>query len=586
MMRMTISCTALVILLGAPAVAASKYVTIYGASTVDKPFIGREYESDLYRQQCMATQPGWTVGAVGSLSNPKSKQPAPPNPLNDALGGMLGDRFQLPDGSALTAEQRAAAAKNPDSMREEIISKAVAAYEKSIQDMTKELKPGDQVLLDFFAHGMSNCPVQVSSRNMGAPIKNYENCDHKMRLSLPGNPDLNPLVPTKRLVGAIKKLIDERGLKVAVNLRSCFSGAAMKDFGEAGVCAFSSTTPDTTTYACVDETSRDLDASSMVQTFGDIYCKGKKTKDIIGKIPPAARSEAGEKCFKNASAQAEESLIGLPPNPSISELTAAERKRDQTRNQPLGTDGPFWLAGNMGFLGDAVQQVDAQKFGDCIKNSTEFIASLAEQIDVISKKRGCSFKNAITQAAAPYKNMLAVHYSNYRSLFGTTVRQDSIVDEGIAGGKDAKLAMLEEMGKIISANGPPAGAPDALPPPAMLKDMLQKYPYDSARQFLHDYPDFKGEFPGNAPEKKALIEKYFGGPEGVTKFLKKFSVLREDIAEKKAKFKSSGDAIVPAERAIYRTLQKSPEYTSCLAKNPALKKAKESCEQFKMPDPG
>ncbi len=578
--------------------ATRRLLSFYGANGA-----GNDFENGLYRDACMKEK-GWSVKSIVSDSDSHIDDPGAiafnreqNENFKKGLSTVVSAKDQIeiphiqcpentknPDGSFNYPEGRAAG------------EKAVDTYVNAILKANEDLKQGDEFLLKIFAHGNSNCRAIDNSKEgqekgfdfSKGGIQNNSQCDHWFAVKIPGC-TAAVLLPSKKLAPALKTL-QSRGVKTAVEIQSCYGGAAIKDFAQDGICAQAFSTPDAALTLCTDPIGNATLATSLPGLMTAQYCSPKSASqsaalDRVTQAEGRAASPGQKGCL-------DEGMKQLPPsvnNQSMSSLIDQLRQRDLTANQPMGSDGPFWVVGSLSLLGGAGKEaLESGPELECAipSSAQEFFDKIVGNVQSITNamfKTSCKLNSNVDVFFKSNREVLDQYYQAYQAHAQDLNHHVNAANQMILKALSGNSA--EALARAVAD----AHLPSNLQGADREKALKQRIGADSLSFVAFNIialelpiPDGPGkeEFQQKNEALRSVCEKALGGAE-------KFKALAADLAAARKKTQEFNNdlsakqkAVTGLERKLYDTLKGSKEYQDCIAVHPELKKAKEACESF------
>jgi hypothetical protein len=180
----------------------------------------------------------------------------------------------------------------------------LASVEATASAAAEGIGKGDNYLFEADTHGLShNC-------KNGEPSGDPNECDQKVAVRIKGaakpiEVSMKKLAP---LLARIRARVAARGGHFAVESRSCYGGAALKEFAAQGICAHAYSAPDTTLNVCggyanatEEAAALPTEASSTSDTSRGMFCQGVAPEKIFGGAPPfyPAKSEDANTACSN-----------------------------------------------------------------------------------------------------------------------------------------------------------------------------------------------------------------------------------------------------------------------------------------------
>lgn len=455
----------------------------------------------------------------------------------------------------------------------------VAAVKKSIEDATAKLTAGDSFWFTVFAHGGSTCQGE-DNHDLGSGVKDFAHCNHSFAVRLPGMRK-SVEIATTDLLPILKKLKD-RQVKVNVDIRSCYGGAALKDFAQAGLCAHAYATPDAKAAGCGGQYSSTMASASLATSLA-YQCRGVQQDEFL-RPDQSGKLSVARQCFQGSLALV--NAQNWSTGESVESVQAKLRDLDQTPNQPSGTDGPFWVIGNMGVLGfNPVAGTTGQDKLDCFADVGEYLGALTGKIEKISESilgKGCGLRSNVTDFIARNKSALQTYFDAYKNLSASLNEQDAVIEQNIPGGKAAIAAYLqtaadkqvERMNALMASKGSPPLSPERA---RMAKERILSDPFAFVAGVLQGYAPPKPL----DPDLKDLVDHFKLDDAKVKAIRDGLARLQAAYPAHKKKF-NEVEAQVPAiERRLYDELKDSPEYKACILARPQLAAAKKACADFR-----
>ncbi len=544
-----------------PAHARNVALDFFGSDIIPS---APSFEAAVYRNACMKAK-GWDVqtvaGEQGLLQDDVTS--ANPDLLAPAMKKVAGeDHFHDIQG------------QNEDEV--------LASVEKSASTSADAIGKGDNFLFEIDAHGLSpNCAH-------GTPSGDPNECDQFVAVRLKGaksqvKVSMKKLAP---IIGRLRAKVAARGGHFAVESRSCYGGASLKEFAAQGVCAHAFSAPDATLgmcggYATPAEEAAELpgEASAAADTTGALHCQGVSKEQMFGGSQPyyPAKKEDGKHCMLKSAELAHQAGFVSPGKISFAKSLSVARNSDHTGNQALGTDGPFWVLGGLSWLGSA-SRLGGDNHGvltevTCFKNGTDYLAHFAGQVDEISDKLTggagkCSLKGEIVKFGDRYKGRFDGYFKTLREM-----RQ--LLDEEKTGaflrpkvpGVDAKLTRYLDLC-------------DAEIPDSPLATQMRAMRRSDAVGNLS--ADLRGKGKQETAALKKLQAAGFS-EDDIAATRAAMDELHHKIVDQKAKVDKAVKAEgAPLERMLYDTLKDSPAYKKCVASDEKLKQAQQDCEAMQL----
>ncbi len=259
--------------------AESQYrlVNINGGSATG----GRDFASELIDDKCMMNS-GWKVSTLQSenfvqdISKTSNIDPKQAKALEEMFNSVNFDRVLESSGENVRRFLPKVKTEKD----------ALNQIRELILDSASSLNNKDHLLIRVTAHGTSNCDAQINPdilsgirTDQGAGL---DQCNLQFSVTAPCL-ECEPNHQRDIGIGAsdFAKLIgdlhlEKRGIKVGVEVISCFGGAGLKDFAAHGICAYAYSSPDTPSESCLDDPSDDNDQQSS-QALSD---EDRKLKTI------------------------------------------------------------------------------------------------------------------------------------------------------------------------------------------------------------------------------------------------------------------------------------------------------------------
>lgn len=559
---------------------------LFGSTAVPIPPPGAEFESYLYRSSCMQQQ-GWEIHAVPSINEaeaPSSVETVSADAQRDAFTPRLRQLIQSPSqihdirGEGICGMERGQQRVN--------MARLIEAYVLSIQETTSGLVRGDQFLFTLGAHGISNCQASMQGDGQNhydlsrGGIIDQLNCQHRFSIRLPGcQQDI--LVPTQelnqRLIPVLQSL-QNRGVNVALDLRSCFAGAAIHQYASAGLCAQSYSTPDSPMITCGGPGEIGANEhTAMGDGMNAFFCLGvNPLQRVGGSSDPDPLNQ--RRCLSRAvqSLPSRSSFRGNPP--SFSELADVLRKNDRTSGQPINSDGPYWAIGSLGFLGTGATEATRQQAVQtiCLPNtSTAFFDSLANHVQRITDQvtgGRCDLRSVTRQVLRQNSLPLEAYYNHWRRL-GSLIQNQG---PEISGAMTSRLTggTLVDVARGI-ADARLANEPNQARRQQRISQMIQD-PVGLLQVEVAGFDQLVG-----APREVLL--RAFGTVQRIQEVRAIINRVNEQIRSTRQQLKQAVEEQVgPVERALYQALRESPQYQRCLSANRPLQQAREACRRFQM----
>ncbi len=475
-----------------------------------------------------------------------------------------------------------------------------------LKKMTGSLQSGDQLFVQVDAHGESNCDRAQGVSDVASTLPNFDACDNEFSIGLPNGTAAT--IKTKDLVPLLRDL-QSKGVKVAVDIKDCFGGAAIKDFANAGICAQAYTTPSSVTVSCggdANHTPSPAEKTYLYNTTIAFTCAGLANPMQGLHVDGQSRAESPQ-CLEGAMDTLSKTIDPKTQLPLASDASLADEYRDlraadMSASQPIGSNQPFWMIGNLGLLGrEAAEQGESP----CNNlSSSDFIKKLSADIGQLGLRSkyapGCPPSQLQKEVASffqdPNRKKIMDEYLKRLREFqvndhAETVVLNQFVDKngGAAGAGPAMTRLAEQLASLNP--NPMAQQSIARDPAGFVRlQLLQAAGYtDPAKdpqgfQKLNELMKkrnqallkYKKIFDDNGINIEAVAdqENALGN-----KSKKDQMSLQKYIAEK----------ISPLERQLVNQISdnKSPDgYWICAQKNnPALAQAKAACEAFKMNPP-
>lgn len=562
--------------MAAPASAAGKKValTMVGASLQ-----GTEFNDTFYRNSCLKNS-GWDTYAINSGASPSiPRSTESQKNIDDALaaGGAKTPKWEggCPEKRDSPAEQKAEGIRFAEK------------YKEYIKQVGSSLSSGDQFLLQVNAHGSSDCQANRGLEDTTAAgkssygydfreggVRDIGTCKHWFQVVPPGC--TNPIwLPSSAIAEALKPLAD-KGVKTAVDLRSCFAGAALKEFADQGICAHAYATADVPLMDCAyaNPESPDNQAASATTLTTAYMCRDPKAQASFSKVKQALKG-ADSSCTDGAlDLLQKNSKLKDGGEHSLSQIHDATRELDGSANEPAGTDGPYWTLNSLSFFMYGADELGRGHEGKEIcylpEDYNAFESQLTKHLDEVTKKAlgdSCDLSAKIKDFISANKSSFAAYYDGHREQVEATNRANALT-AGLAESAEGK-ALAAELAKALYPDPSKAGSVESTLQVGLIA-ASSPVSKNAAR---------------NADREKALalMEKYLS-KEKTSKLLADYERVSENRIKAFQKAKKSQKAIIPLERKLYSQIKNSPEYKACLEKgeNASLRKARQACENFKL----
>lgn len=549
----------LLILVTQPATAKNRAFSLFGNSRYDK---AEEWQPYLFESACMKAQ-GWEVESVVSEET---------EGFDERLGAVIDEK----NVSALQADEpgkvageikdlnKAGKFDAAAQVREKFGADVTNKIKHAIAKATLDLRSGDQFLFQIRGHGASNCDYKHNP-DLTKGAKDYEHCNHTFGVMVDGT---EVAISSADLIAALKPL-KKRGVKVAVDMLSCFGGAAMKDFAAEGICAHTYSTPDAPTSGCGmpprKEAASNTNALSAYSScrklddkaFGELSTKLSPNPDVV------ACSQMGRETLKS---------ISLPEKPSFSQQFDAFRRQDATLNQAVGTDGPYWIIGNLGLMG--LSGIGAgygtnpyqTNLEECTSKD-DYFGQLAGHLQDISSKllgKDCTLKGEVDQFIKKNEGDLSDYFAAFKNVNSIIGKVRGIIKDKIPEKVQAEILDFKkkELAQFTANKRKEFGALLAEDPMSAIQDCIQ----------VKEFPCYEKFSAAMGAEAADAIYK------DVEK------VLKDEAPEARKNLQTAYTSkVLKMERGLYDQLKNSPAYAKCVNGHQALKEAKKDCEAFQLP---
>jgi hypothetical protein len=327
----------------------------------------------------------------------------------------------------------------------------------------------------------------------------------------------------------------------------------------------------------------ELEAAGAAERETAYFCKTEQARKPLETLSKTLGIEGPSACL-SAALNHINADTHFPESPlSYSKLKALNRLHDPTREQPGGTDGPFWILGSFSLFAQTGKNLQLTNQYDCINcqlpsDFDSYQKLLVDHVNMTSRSifGDCNLGDDISKFIQANRSSFKSYYDGYKKLAELTVEGEHLVQDIASKPEVQKLipALKQELFPDSSTRDPNIDSKD------VIRKVLQTF--ISAKFGYDDFYDNKKKgllklLSPNISEREA--------DEWANRYQKLDNDRRDALnAQNDAELK-----IIPKERELYEWI-KAPrpageglsEYQKCLAMHPELQSAQKACEDFQI----